>query len=29
MLELDTVDDLVKLASIEGALNPIELRRVV
>jgi hypothetical protein len=29
VLELDTVDDLVKLASIEGALNTFELRRIV
>ena len=29
MLELDTVDDLVQLASIEGALSSVELRRVV
>jgi hypothetical protein len=28
-LALETVDDLVKLASVEGALNPNELRRVV
>ena len=28
-LSLDTVDDLVKLVSVEGALNPFELRRVV
>jgi hypothetical protein len=29
ILELDSVDDLVKLASIEGALNTFELRRIV
>ncbi|KAJ1466152.1 hypothetical protein T484DRAFT_1756875 [Cryptophyta sp. CCMP2293] len=29
ILELDTVEDLVKLASIEGALNTFELRRIV
>ena len=28
-LSLDTVDDLVKLAAVEGALNPFEIRRVV
>jgi hypothetical protein len=28
-LSLDTVDDLVKLAAVEGALNAFELRRVV
>lgn len=28
-LSLDTVDDLVKLASIEGAMTSSELRRVV
>jgi hypothetical protein len=28
-IEMDTVDDLVKLAAIEGALNPFELRRIV
>jgi hypothetical protein len=28
-LSLDTVDDLVKLASVEGAMTPFELRRVV
>lgn len=28
-ISLDTVDDLVKLAGVEGALNPQELRRVV
>jgi hypothetical protein len=28
-ISLDTVDDLVKLASVEGALNSFELRRVV
>jgi hypothetical protein len=29
ILELDSVEDLVKLASIEGALNTFELRRIV
>ncbi|KAJ1465919.1 hypothetical protein T484DRAFT_3635131 [Baffinella frigidus] len=28
-IEMDTVDDLVKLAAIEGALNPFEIRRIV
>jgi hypothetical protein len=28
-IEMDTVDDLVKLAGIEGALNPFEMRRIV
>ncbi|KAJ1465986.1 hypothetical protein T484DRAFT_1757008 [Baffinella frigidus] len=28
-ISLDTVDDLVKLASVEGALNAFEIRRVV
>jgi hypothetical protein len=28
-IELDTVEDLVKLATIEGALNPFEMRRIV
>jgi hypothetical protein len=28
-IEMDTVDDLIKLTTIEGALNPFEIRRIV